>query len=228
MTDNLDAFIKPGPTVESDHPDVAAFARRAAGDAESDKDKAINLYYAVRDEFRYDPYSSSLDVAGLSASRVLRERRGYCVSKAVLLAAACRAEGIPARLGFADVRNHLATEKMRERMKTDVFYWHGYTAIYLDGKWVKSTPAFNIELCEKFGLLPLEFDGETDSIFHPFDAAGEQHMEYLNFRGEYAEPPIADMRRTYDEYYTHWQASQREQRADFDAEVAADTGADKR
>lgn len=53
--------------------------------------------------------------------------------------------------------------RMREQMKTDVFYWHGYASIYLEGKWVKATPAFNIELCEKF-LRLLEFDGRTDSI----------------------------------------------------------------
>lgn len=51
------------------------------------------------------------------------------------------------------------------------------TAIHLDGRWVKSTPAFNIELCEKFGLRPAEFDGAADSIYHPFELAGNRHME---------------------------------------------------
>ena len=103
--------------------------------------------------------------------------------KATLLAAACRAIGIPARVGFADVRNHLSTARMREVMQTDVFYWHGYAVLLLDGAWRKATPAFNRELCERFDLLPLEFDGRADSLYHPFDRQGHRHMEYLADRG---------------------------------------------
>ena len=205
MTEDLSQYLKPGPSVQSDHPGVIAFSNESGGGADGDdRFIAVNLYYAVRDGILYDPYSARIDAEGLSAGRVLAEGRGYCVSKAVLLAAACRARGIPARLGFADVRNHLSTEKMRERMKTDVFYWHGYTAIHLDGAWVKATPSFNIELCDKFGLLPLEFDGRQDSIFHPFDSTGQRHMEYLREHGEFAEPPIDRIRRSFDEFYGGW------------------------
>jgi transglutaminase-like putative cysteine protease len=109
----------------------------------------------------------------MRASSVLAAGHGWCVTKAALLAAACRAAGIPARPGFADVRNHLSTERMRQTMTTDVFAWHGYTDIWLDGAWRKATPAFNVELCERFGLLPLEFDGQADSIYHPFDPRGQ-------------------------------------------------------
>ena len=99
----------------------------------------------------------------MRASAVLATGYGWCVTKAALLAAAARAAGIPARLGFADVRNHLSTERMRATMATDVFVWHGYTELWLQGAWRKATPAFNVELCERFGLLPLEFDGRNDS-----------------------------------------------------------------
>ena len=112
------------------------------------------------------------------------------MAKAILLAACCRALGIPARLGYADVRNHLSTAKMRAYMKTDIFFWHGYTAIRIDGQWVKATPAFNIQLCERFQLKALEFDGCRDSIFHPFDQRGEKHMEYVQDRGEYSDVPL--------------------------------------
>jgi transglutaminase-like putative cysteine protease len=227
MSDDAADFLAPGPTVESSAPEVVAFAEQTAGSG-SDTERAIRLYYAVRDGIRYDPYTSSLEVDGLQATRTLREGRGWCVSKAILLAAACRAVGIPARLGFADVRNHLSTEKMRQRMQTDVFYWHGYTAIHLDGRWVKSTPAFNIELCEKFGLQPLEFDGAADSIYHPFDVAGNRHMEYLNYRGEYAEPPLAEMLATFQAAYPHWRDRSSEPSGDFDAEVTRETAGESR
>ncbi|WP_340149134.1 transglutaminase-like domain-containing protein [uncultured Sneathiella sp.] len=223
MTTEFSEFLTPGPTVDSDSPDIVAFVERVLGGNDgSDKEKAIKLYYAVRDELRYDPYSSTLEVEGLKASRTLREGRGYCVSKAILLAAACRAAGIPARLGYADVRNHMSTEKMRERMQTDIFYWHGYTDIYLDGKWVKSTPAFNIELCDKFGLMPLDFDGEEDSIYHPIDKSGNRHMEYLNYRGAFAEPPLDDMLETFVTHYPHWRNRVNSAEGDFEAEVSAE------
>lgn len=224
MTDAPDAFLGPGPTVECASPDVVAFAGETAGHG-SDTERAIRLYYAVRDGVRYDPYTSALDVEGLKATGTLRERRGWCVSKAILLAAVCRAAGIPARLGFADVRNHMSTEKMRERMQTDIFYWHGYTAIHLGGQWVKATPAFNIELCEKFGLKPLEFDGREDSIYHPFDVSGNRHMEYVNYRGEFAEPPLADMLATFQAHYPHWRDRTSEPTGDFDAEVEREVSA---
>ena len=190
---------------------------------EEDTKRAVAVYYAIRDGILYDPYSADISVAGLKATTVLEEKRGWCVSKAILLAACCRALGIPARLGYADVLNHLSTEKLRQRMKTNVFYWHGYTALYLDDRWVKATPAFNIELCEKFGLKPLEFNGRDDSIYHAFDQAGNRHMEYLHDRGQFLEPPIEAMRRTFDEYYPGWPDMSDATEADFGDEVADET-----
>ena len=228
MAEDVSAFLEPGPMVESTHPDVVAFAAAAVGDAVGDvlddREKALRLYFKVRDGVRYDPYASSMEVDGMKASQTLNAMKGYCVQKAVLLAAACRAQGIPARLGFADVQNHLSTEKMRRNMGTDKFYWHGYTSIYLNGQWLKSTPAFNIELCEKFGLKPLDFNGEEDSIYHEFDNAGNRHMQYLNFCGEFAEPPLADMLETYMAHYAHWKTGKRTAIGDFDAEVAEEMG----
>jgi hypothetical protein len=105
---------------------------------------------------------------------------------------------------------------MREEMKTDIFKWHGYTAIYLNGAWIKATPAFNIELCEKFKLKPLEFDGLKDSIFHPFDLAGNKHMEYLKFRGEYPDVPIDAIEESFQEQRSYVSTMKD---ADFDQDV---------
>jgi transglutaminase-like putative cysteine protease len=218
LNDVASEFLKATLVVDSGHPAVIQFADVAKGRSTVQREQAVALYYAVRDGFRYNPYDLDLTPKGLSASRVLEIKHGWCVTKAVLLAAACRAAGIPARLGYADVRNHLSTERMRQTMQTDVFYWHGYTAILLEGQWVKATPAFNVELCEKFRLKPLEFDGTQDSIYHPYDLAGNRHMEYLNFRGEFSDVPVDDMTRTFNEYYPR--AVQQDPGADFDQDVA--------
>lgn len=206
-------------TIESTHSAVVHFTRLHAGDAVSDVEQAVRLFYAVRDGFRYDPYQIDLTVAGMKASTTLVARRGWCVSKAILLAACCRSLGIPARLGFADVRNHLSTERMRQRMRTDIFYWHGYTEMLIDGNWVKATPAFNIELCEKFRLLPLEFDGRNDSLYHPFDAEGNRHMEYVSQRGSYSDLPLEEIIKTFEEKYAFAERRLETNTASFDEDV---------
>lgn len=187
--------------VDAGHPAVIAMAKDAVGAATNPRDQAVKLYYAVRDGFRYDPYRIDLSVQGLKASKVLADGFGWCVPKAALLAAACRAVGIPARVGLADVRNHLSTARLREVMGTDMFYGHGYTAIELDGHWIKATPAFNVELCNKMNMHTLEFDGTRDSIYHPFDRAGQRHMEYVRFRGEFDDLPRQEILAIFAEHY---------------------------
>jgi transglutaminase-like putative cysteine protease len=224
MSEDPQSFTRATPIIESEHPAVVDFARGHARGAQSDVEAAVSLYYAVRDGFRYDPYTAVVSVEGLRASATLVAGKGWCVAKAVLLAACYRARGLPARLGFADVRNHLSTANMRASMATDVFYWHGYTSVHLQGRWVKATPAFNIELCEKFSFLPLEFDGRNDSLYHPFDREGKRHLEYVKDRGEFADVPLDAMLATFRDKYGHMMAEDemRFSKGDFEAEVEAE------
>jgi transglutaminase-like putative cysteine protease len=221
-----DPNLSPTLLIDSDHPDIIAFtARRLADTGADERERAVALYYAVRDGFRYDPYRIDLSPEGMRASSVLATGVGWCVPKAALLAAACRAAGIPARLGYADVRNHMSTARMRQSMGTNLFVWHGYTDILIDGAWRKATPAFNVELCERFGLLPLEFDGREDSIYHPYDRAGNRHMEYVRMRGSFTDMPlsqiVADFANTYPEWMRQM-AAMRESSFMADVEQEAD------
>lgn len=221
MHTDLSLALAAADMVDADHPAVIAFAQAVAGTGDP-RERAVRLYYAVRDGFRYDPYKVDLSVDGLKASRVLADGHGWCVPKAVLLAAACRAVGVPARVGFADVRNHLSTARLREVMGTDMFHHHGYTAIHLDGQWLKATPAFNVELCHKLGLHTLEFDGTADSIYHAFDLAGNRHMEYVKYHGEYDEVPRDDLLQV---FATHYARLTRLDDASWDDDVTAEIGA---
>src|SRR5665213_2360262 len=72
----FDAYRRPGGLVDSDHPDVIAYARRAAGEG-SDRDKALRLYYAVRDDLRYDPYRTPMKREAYRASGTLAAGHGY-------------------------------------------------------------------------------------------------------------------------------------------------------
>lgn len=201
MTAELSAECRPTAIIDCNHERVDDFAHGVTMGTHTVRKLAVRLYYAVRDGIRYDPYTVDLSVPGMRASSTLASGRGWCVPKAVLLAACCRALDIPARVGFADVKNHLTTERLRRLMNTDIFYWHGYTSMLIDGCWVKATPAFNIELCRRFHLKPLEFDGVSDSLYHPYDELGNAHMEYVRNRGEYSDVPLdriaATLRRRY-------------------------------
>ncbi len=197
----LKDYLQPSQCIDSDHPTIVELAESLIDTGQSDLENAVTLFYWVRDEIRYNPYALGTTVESFLASITLQAGESWCVPKAILLAALCRAAGIPARVGFADVRNHLSTERLRAAMDTDVFYFHGYTSIYLNERWVKATPAFNVELCEKFGLHPLEFDGREDSLYHEFDVAGNRHMEYLNDRGEYLDLPYDELSAVFREHY---------------------------
>ncbi len=201
MDHDMSVYLTSTPTINFDDRTVMEYASAVSGTSADPVEQAVNLFYAVRDDIRYDPYSVDLSPEGLSASATLKKGRGWCVAKAILLAACCRAVKIPARLGFADVRNHLSTERLLKSLKTDVFFWHGYTSIYLSGNWIKATPAFNIALCERFGIKPLNFDGENDAIIHPYDLQGKKHMEYLNYRGEFPDVPINEIMETFFREY---------------------------
>jgi transglutaminase-like putative cysteine protease len=195
------ACLEPGEFVDSAAPSVVAFARKVCEGAIDPITKAVRLYYAVRDGIVYTPYVDFKAPETFRASACLARGSGFCVAKAALLAAAARASGIPARVGFADVRNHLTTPKLRQLMGSDLFYYHGYTELYLDGKWVKATPAFDRGLCDKFGVRPLEFDGREHSLFHPHDVSGRRHMEYVRDRGPALDVPVADILETFNRCY---------------------------
>jgi len=207
-------WLTPGRYVDSAHPTVQAFAHRHSHGHDA-RERAVALYYAVRDGIRYNPFLDFQDEETYRASSVLARGYGFCVGKSALYAACLRALGVPARLGFADVRNHLTTPRLRERMGgCDLFVFHGYTEVKLDGRWIKATPVFNRELCERFRVKALEFDGRSDAILHPFDVEGRRHMEYVTDRGVYADVPVdlirETFRATYPAAYANGEAAERE------------------
>jgi transglutaminase-like putative cysteine protease len=181
-----------GVTAHLDHdaPAVREFVGRVIpAEDMSLTDKAVRLYYAVRDGIRYDVYGADLSRAGLRASAVVRAGKGFCLHKSILYAAAVRAVGIPSRLVLTDVRNHLASARLKELVGGDVFRFHCLTAVELEGRWVRATPVFNRTLCRLYGITPLEFDGTADSVHHPYDARGRRHMELLHEHGVFADFP---------------------------------------
>jgi len=210
MTSGASDFLASTHFVDSDSHEVREFvARTLAGASDlSATGKAIRLFDAVRDEIRYNPFDVGTTLDDYRASRIVVKPANYCVPKAILLTAALRAAGIPAAVGFADVRNHLNSPKLAELMGTDLFIYHGYVAVWLEGRQFKVTPAFNTEMCERFGVKQLIFDGKSDALFHEFDHNSQRHMEYVNDRGWFLDPPIGQLLEEFRATYPKlWQSS---------------------
>ncbi len=178
------------------------FARETAAGESTDAGKAVKLFYTVRDGWRYDPFKLRLTRAEYVASSVLAAGHGYCITKAILLVAAARAAGIPAAIGLSDVVNHLTTEKLQARMGGKTYFIdHAYAALYVEGRWVKAVPAFNIELCRRFGVRPTEFDGRSDALYQEYDAHDRRHMEYVKHHGMWSDFPYEKIATDFRAFY---------------------------
>jgi transglutaminase-like putative cysteine protease len=200
-------YLEPTAIIDSDHPSVIAYTEKVIGHSSDPVEIAVKLYRAVRDGIRYDPYSPFYRAEHYRASYVLRRGRSFCVPKASLLCACGRTAGIPTRVGFADVRNHLATKQLLEFIGSNLFVYHGFVELYLEGRWVKATPAFNSALCERHHVPPLEFNGREDSLFQPYNLQNQQFMEYIRFYPVSSDIPV-------EEIVTAWRKAYGEDRVD--------------
>ena len=199
---NYEIYRTPDTIIDSDHPSIIAHAQKVVGtDNREPIEKAVALYYAVRDGIRYDPYSVSPFSKDYRGSSVLAAGKGFCVQKAALLCTLGRACGIPTRVGFATVSNHMTSKSLFDFVGGNVFVFHGFTEFWLEDKWVKATPAFNRELCEKHHLTPLAFTGREDSVFHEYNKEKKLFMVYDKYHGTYPTVPVKKMIETWRAYY---------------------------
>lgn len=194
-------YLRPTYFLDSDNPDVVEYAHKHTRPGATPEENAVRLYYAVRDDFTYNPYKLDLRPSGLQASDILARDYGHCVSKALLLAAAARVVGIPTRLAFFNVKNHIATEKIESFLKTNVLVFHGCTELWLSGRWLKATPAFNEALCRKLNVATLEFNGKEDSVFQQFDESGNVFMDYVYDYGSFHDLPYDLMMSELQKHY---------------------------
>ena len=199
----MEEYLQPTEFLNFDDESVREFAARNSIGAATEREKAVKRYYAVRDGFQYNPNILDLRRTGLTASDLLTRKRGYCVEKAVLLAASARAVGIPSRLSFYIVRNHIATDKLEKILRKNYLVFHGAAELFLGGEWLKTTPAFDKNLCKYLNVEPLEFDGTADSIFQEFDKSGNVFMEYLDEYGAFDDLPYQLYLDELQKHYPH-------------------------
>ncbi len=201
----MDPCLAPTRTIECDHPYIRELAAALCEGVDDPAGRAVRLFEYVRDRVRYTVHVDFADIEAYRASVTLERGNGFCVPKSILLAALARAEGIPARLHFADLRNRLVPDDLRALMDTDVFYFHGYVEMQLDGRWLKVTPSFDPETCRRRGIVPTVFDGRSDALLSPLDAAGRPQFEYLRDRGPSDDLPFDELLATLYREYPHYQ-----------------------
>lgn len=198
--EELSLYLKQTYYIDYDSPLVSRVSKEIA--AEHPEELAKAIFNFVRDRIIYTPYSPFYLPEHYPASNTLTRGEGFCVQKAVLLAALARAHGIPSRLVFADIRNHLVSKKLWAMMKTDLFAFHGYNELFIDGRWIKVTPTFDIGMCKRLNLRPVEFDGHNPATFHSHDLNGRLHVEYIADHGHFADLPFEKIMDGFRHAYT--------------------------
>jgi len=191
--EQLGKYLKPTFTIDSNSKPIREKTRELTKDQEDVTDKAKSLFYFVRDQIKYIMYPQISREEYFKASKTLQKGEGYCVQKAVLLTTLARAADIPARMGFVDIVNHLLPQKYIALQGTNLFIYHGFTELHLNGKWIKATPAFDFDMCNENQIIPIEFDGENDTLFHPVNQEGKPHIEYTKFHGSYDDLPYTEI-----------------------------------
>ena len=186
-------YLEPTSIIDSDNAFIQRTARDVASNSQDDRKKAVNLFYFVRDQIAYNPYVDRQLPEHFMASATVMRGQGFCIQKAVVLVALSRAAGIPGRLGFAVIRNHLLPEKLARVLLTNEIPDHGYAELHLEGQWVKATPAFDLATCREHRIVPVDFDGVHDAVFHRLNQDGVLHIEYVKDRGKYADLPLDEI-----------------------------------
>ncbi len=200
---NLDIYLQPTKFFDFNKKFVRDKAFEITEGLETEKEKAIALFYWVRDEIKYNMHTYIPSIkANFKASVTLRRKNGFCVSKSVLLSSFARAIGIPASIHLVDLINHKISQKIIDFMRTNVMHYHGYSELYLNNKWVKLTPSFDPKTALKGGFIPMvEFDGENDAVFAVYDNEGKLFGEYVMDRGIHADLPLEEIERVFEEKY---------------------------
>jgi transglutaminase-like putative cysteine protease len=200
--EDIDNYLQPTEFLDYNKKKVSQKAFEIIQNYKSDQEKAIDLFYWVRDEIKYNMSAFYMIKGNFKASVTLRRGYGFCVSKAVLLSAFSRAIGIPARVHLADIRNNMVPQEIIDYLGTNIFLYHGYSELYLNNKWVKATPVFDKYTAQRAGFLPLvEFDGIHDGILSKYTTKGKLFIEYVKDRGVHVDLPYNEMQRIIKEYY---------------------------
>ena len=197
----IENYLRCTEIIDCDTESVREKAIETTKGLKTDKKKAIALYYFVRDKIKHNAYTPLYDPSRYKASSTLEAGHGMCQNKAILLVALARAVGIPARLGLVDVEDYQLSEKFKQMIGgVNVMPLHGFAELYIDGRWVHASPAYDLATCQKKGFIPVEFDGVNDAKDSEYTKAGKLHMKHIKYHGPYEDLPLDEIY----SYYREW------------------------
>lgn len=164
--EDLKEFLISTSFVDSDNSKIINKANALTEGCRTDVEKARVIFEFVRDSYNTNQCESFI------ASEILECGGNSCRQRSILLAALCRAAGIPARLHLQKVT--IKDWKDRNGNIMDISFAHGITGIYLNGKWHLYESVGNKDKWiiwtqdEKRGLeMPVEFFPDRDCLFQP-------------------------------------------------------------
>ena len=200
----MEEYLRSTDIIDSDSPKIKRKAIDLTSQIDTDREKAKALFYFVRDRIKYRiAVFQAMEKEIFGASFTLKRGYGFCITKSILLIALLRAINIPARLCFADIRNHLMTDNFRKFSGTDIMAFHGYAELFINGLWIKVNSAFDIDLCRENKFIPVDFTGDKDALAPLFDLKGRPHFEYVKNRGSFADLPYDTLLSGLVEFYGH-------------------------
>ena len=159
------------------------------------------LYVKVRDSWRYNAYVIGIEDKDYVASNIYHKKEAHCIDKAILYTAGLRALGIPSKLRLAKVSNHIAVERLVNKLGTNELAPHGLVEVYNGENWVKCSPAFNKELCALYNVAPLDFNGKEDAIMQEYNNDNAKFMQYLEDYGSFDDVPLEFIKETFKNQY---------------------------
>ena len=203
-------YLKPTEFIDSDNPDIVSKAEELTDGCADDKEKLGNIYYFVRD-FPYDILDSFRYLAEgkRQASDVLNNGKAFCMGKASMFAALCRASGIPSRIGFQQLHcpdKPFMNEEVAKIWGDRKLPWHSLGEAYLGGKWLKLDATIDKEFAARKGrVYSQEFDGVHDipSVEGPLIKDLPSHKDYPKDVADWYEQVAKDVVASVEEDVVH-------------------------
>jgi transglutaminase-like putative cysteine protease len=164
--DTLSLFLKPSRFINSNHPKIRRTAQELTVPARSLNDSAKALYEFVRDSYTDARCTSYV------ASDILRRGGNLCYQRSILLAALCRAVGIPSRLHLQKIT--IKSYRDSDGKTREITFAHGITGMFLNGRWQLYEAVGNKAKWRDWtgteasnSVMPLPFTADNDCLFQP-------------------------------------------------------------
>ncbi len=190
MRMNPESSLRPSYCIDSDNKAIIRKASALISSIRNAREKVRRIFRFVRDEIPYNFAPAVSNRSHFRASHTLELGTGFCMQKAALFAALCRASGIPARIGFQHIRDYMIAGGFLRLMGTNELSPHGMNAVYLNGRWVMADCTLDSGLANRKRYRLVDFDGARHALLPKTTRTGKPHFDILKQYGFYNDTPL--------------------------------------